>query len=164
MIVGLGSRNASNSFTRLKGRLQPSPAFPGTEEEQFMKSASISKAILAVTIFLAGTAFAGDAHKGSFQLSSPTQVSGTQLPAGEYVAKWDGTGPDVQVNIVKNGKTLATVPAKLVQLNSKADQDSAELKSGSDGSRELTTLRFSGKKYALQLSPAAGTQAGEGMK
>jgi 2-methylaconitate cis-trans-isomerase PrpF len=121
-----------------------------------MKSASISKSILAVTILLAGTAFAGDSFKGNFQLSSPTQVSGKQLPAGDYVAKWDGSGPDVQVNIVKNGKTVATVPAKLVQLNAKANEDAAELKSGSNGNRELTSLRFSGAE--------AKTQSGEGMK
>jgi 2-methylaconitate cis-trans-isomerase PrpF len=131
-----------------------------------MKSASISKSILAVTILLAGTAFAGDSFKGNFQLSSPTQVSGKQLPAGDYVAKWDGSGPDVQVNIVKNGKTVATVPAKLVQLNAKASEDAAELKSGSNGNRELTSLRFSGKKYSLEITPGAEakTQSGEGMK
>ena len=132
-----------------------------------MKSASISKAILAVSIMLAGTAFAGDSHKGNFQISSPALVSGKQLPAGDYVAKWDGTGPDVQVSIVKNGKTLATVPAKLVELTSKADQDAAEISSSSKGVRDLTALRFSGKKYALEIPSApaeAKTQSAEGMK
>ena len=132
-----------------------------------MKSASISKAIVAVSIILAGTAFAGDSHKGSFQISSPALVSGKQLPAGDYIAKWDGAGPDVQLSIVKNGKTLATVPAKLVELNAKADQDATEISNGSHGSRDLTTLRFSGKKYALEIPSApaeAKTQSGEGMK
>ncbi len=132
-----------------------------------MKSASISKAILAVSIFLAASAFAADSHKGNFQLSSPAQVSGKQIPAGDYVAKWDGTGPEVQVNIVKDGRTVATVPAKLVQLDAKADQDAAELKNGSNGSRQLTTLRFSGKKYSLEIAPAAAqanNQSGDGMK
>ncbi len=132
-----------------------------------MKSASISKAILAVSILLAGTVFAADAHKGNFQISSPVQVSGKQIPAGDYVAKWDGAGPEVQVNIVKDGRTVATVPAKLIQLDAKADQDAAELKSGSNGSRELTTLRFSGKKYSLEIAPAAAqahNQTGDGMK
>lgn len=128
-----------------------------------MKSVSISKAILAVTILLAGAAFASDAHKGSFQLSEPAQISGKQIPAGDYVAKWDGNGPEVQLNIVRNGKTIATVPAKLVQLDAKADQDSAEITSGSKGVRDVTALRFSGKKYSLEIAPGT-TQAAENMK
>ncbi len=116
-----------------------------------MKSTLFSKVMLAVlTLGLAASAFA--ANKGNFQISGPVQVSGTEIPAGDYVAKWDGTGPNVKVDITRNGKVLATVPAKVVDLSAKSSEDAAEVNNKSDGSRELTGLRFSGKKIALEIS------------
>lgn len=111
--------------------------------------------LLFLAAALSTAAFAGDTAKGHFQISDPVQVNGTTLAAGNYTAKWDGTGPAVQVNIIRNGKTVATVPAKLVQSDNKAMQDSAEIQSNAAGSRELKALHFSGKKYSLQLGSAA---------
>lgn len=111
---------------------------------------------LIVSFFALGlvtAAFA--ANKGDFQISDPVQVNGTTLPAGDYVAKWDGSGPTVQVSITRNGKMVATVPAKLVQLDQKASQDAAEIQNLAGGRRELTALQFSGKKYSLHLAGAA---------
>ena len=130
-----------------------------------MKSSQFSKLMMLVlALTLVASAFAGgDSHKGNFLVSGPVEVNGQQLPAGEYVAKWDGDGPDVQVNITQNGKTLATVPAKVVQLDQKASENSTEVINGSGGSGQLSSVRFGGKKYSLQMNAAsipsaAGTQ------
>lgn len=118
-----------------------------------MKSSkSLTVMIVLLVISVAGAALAADMSKGSFQISAPAQVGSTTLPAGDYTAKWSGTGPTVQVSIVRNGKTLATVPAKLVQLDQKSSIDSAEVQNGAGGRRDLTAIHFSGKKYALELS------------
>lgn len=111
--------------------------------------------LLLLATALATTAFSADSGKGNFQISDPVQINGTTLSAGNYTAKWDGTGPAVQVNIVRNGKTVATVPAKLVESDQKATQDAAEIQNNAAGSRELKALHFSGKKYSLQLGSAA---------
>jgi hypothetical protein len=118
-----------------------------------MKSSLFSKIIIALLgLMLAGSAFAANAsHKNSFQISSPAQVNGTQLPAGDYEARWEGTGPSVQVTITQGKKVVATVPAQVVDLSQAASDTEAEVKSNSNGGRELTALRFSGKKYALEL-------------
>jgi len=116
-----------------------------------------------LTLALATSAFAAnDTHKGNFQISSPTQVNGKQLPPGDYVAKWEGSGPTVQVDIVRNGKVLTTVPAQLVNLDQKASDDAAEVQNGANGSRELSVLRFSGKKYSLELSGQSQAKMGSG--
>jgi hypothetical protein len=124
-----------------------------------MKFQSYFKIMIAVVVLAMTTAaFAGNnAHKNSFQIFEPAQVNGTQLPAGNYVAKWEGTGPNVQVSIVRNGKTVATVPATLVQSAQKAESDAAELDNKS-GTRELNAIHFSGKTYSLQFS-GESTQA-----
>jgi len=118
-----------------------------------MKSSLFSKIILAtLALALTASAFAAnDSHKSNFEISAPTQVNGTQLTAGEYTAKWEGSGPTVQVSIMQGRKVIATVPAQVGTLTEPAPQTQAEIKSNSSGDRELTSLQFSGKKYSLDL-------------
>jgi hypothetical protein len=56
------------------------------------------------------------------------------------------------VDIIREGKVLTTVSAQLVNLDQKASEDAAEVQTGASGNRELSVLRFSGKKYSLTLS------------
>jgi hypothetical protein len=114
-----------------------------------------------LALMLAGSAFAANGpHKENFQISAPTQVNGKQLPAGDYEARWEGSGPSVTVNITQGKKVVATVPAQVVDLEKPAHASEAELKNSSNGDRELTVLRFSGKKYALELgSESAKSQS-----
>jgi hypothetical protein len=117
-----------------------------------MKSSLFFKIIFA-TLALAlttGAFAANDVHKSSFQISAPTQVNGKEIPAGEYTAKWEGSGPSVEVSIMKGKEVLATVPAQVVTLSEPARDSHAEIKNA-NGDRELTGLQFSGKKYSLEL-------------
>lgn len=118
-----------------------------------MKSTLFSRIILATMVLaLATSAFAAsDSHKSSFEISAATQVNGTTLPAGEYTAQWEGAGPTVQVNILQGKKVVATVPAQVVALDSKASDTQAEVLNGAKGTRELKALQFAGKKVSLQL-------------
>src|SRR5215471_1731719 len=110
-----------------------------------MKSRLFSKFItLPLAALLAVSAFAANAHKGSFQIFDPVQVNGKQLPAGIYTVTWNGEGPNVSLNITRDGKVMATTTAKIVMLEQKAEQDAAEVKAGSAGARDLTGIRFSG--------------------
>jgi hypothetical protein len=105
-------------------------------------------AVLAMTT----AAFAGsNAHKNNFQLFDSAQINGTDLPAGDYTAKWEGTGPDVKVSIVRDGKVVATVPATVVESSTKASNDAAEL-DNSKSARQLSAIHFSGKTYSLQFN------------
>jgi hypothetical protein len=137
------------------------PTHSGNEYKKgaVMKSTQFFKSLFLILALATGAFAAGNAQKGSFQVSEPVQVSGTQLAAGDYVARWEGTGDSVKVEIVRNGKVLATVPAKVVELGQKASDDAAEIANNGAG-RELKALRFSGKKVQLDLgSQMAGAQA-----
>src|SRR5262245_53922695 len=125
----------------------------GKNKERHMKSSLFFKIIIAtLALMLAGSAFAGGrSHKDRFSISAPTTVNGQQLPAGEYEARWQGAGPTVQVSLSQGGKVLATVPAQLVELDRASLDTRAVIKSGANGDRELTALRFSGKTYSLNL-------------
>jgi hypothetical protein len=118
-----------------------------------MKSSLFSRIIFAtLALAITTSAFAaGDSHKSSFEISAATQVNGTTLPAGDYTAKWEGSGPTVQVSIMQGRKVLATVPAQIVTLDRAASDTQAEVRNGSNGERELTALQFQGKKVSLEL-------------
>ena len=120
-------------------------------------------AVLALTT---GAFAAGGVHKGSLQVNDPVQVNGKQLKAGEYTVIWDGEGPAVSLHFMLNGKEVATAPATVVQLDQKASTDAAEVKAAA-GDRQLSALRFSGKKFELDLgveSSQAQGKSGNSMK
>ena len=125
-----------------------------------MKFSLFSKIIIAsLALMLAGSAFA--VTKSNFQISTPTQVSGTQLAAGEYQARWDGSGPTVQVTITQGKKVIATVPAQLVAMDEASRYTAIETKSNANGELELTGLLFSGKKYSLKLGTDSASAEGK---
>jgi hypothetical protein len=126
-----------------------------------MKFANISKGfVLGLALLLATAAFA--ANKGSMQLLDSVTVSGKQLPAGDYSVKWDGTGPNVELSILKGNKVIATTPARLIDLNEKSNHDAAVVQNNGDGSKSLAEIHFSGKKYALAIGGDSASMDGSG--
>lgn len=123
-----------------------------------MKATGILKsALMGMALLLATSAFA--ANKGPLQVSSPVNVAGKELAAGDYTVQWEGAGPSVELNIMKGKKLVATVPAKVVSLENASTYDSAVV-NAEGGSRKLSQIRFSGKKMALEIGEAGGGMSG----
>ncbi len=115
-----------------------------------MKFATVSKSLtMGLALLLASSAFA--ATKENLTLSNPATVNGTQLKAGDYKLQWEGTGPNVEVSIMKGKNVLAKVPGKLVDLSSPSPNNAAVVTKSDDGTRNLSGARFEGKKFALEL-------------
>ncbi len=125
-----------------------------------MKFATVSKSlVLGLALLLASSAFAGT--KGSLTINNPVTVNGTTLNAGDYKVQWEGTGPNVEVSILKGKNVVAKTTAHVVDLPTAAAQDAAVTRTNSSGPNSLTTLRFGGKKVALELGEASdGMQSG----
>ena len=125
-----------------------------------MKFATVSKSlIMGLALLLASSAFA--ATKVNLTLQNPTTVNGTKLKAGDYKLEWDGSGPNVEVSILQGKAVVAKVPAKVVELNVAAQNNSAVIRKNEDGTTSLTGARFDGKKFALELGESSGgTEAG----
>ena len=127
-----------------------------------MKFANVSKGLLlGLALLLATSAFAAS-NRGSIELLDPVTVSGKQLPAGEYSVKWDGSGPNVELNILKGNKVVATTPARLIDLSQKPSSDSAIVQQNGDGSKSLSEIHFGGKKYALAIGNESASMDGSG--
>jgi hypothetical protein len=115
-----------------------------------MNIAKVSKfLVLGLAVLLATSAFAS--NKGYLQLTDAVMVSGKQVPAGDYSVKWEGSGNNVQLSIMRGKNVVATTPARVVDLSESAITDSAVLRSNADGSKSLTEVRFNGKKFALAI-------------
>jgi hypothetical protein len=127
-----------------------------------MKFSVFSKIMIAaLALAFAASAFAANQeHKSNFQISSPAQLNGVKMPAGDYTAKWEGEGPTVQLSIMRGNKVLTTVPARVVALSQPAPGTQTETQKNSTGNPELTRLKFSGKKFALEL----GNESANGQK
>ncbi len=77
------------------------------------------KRLLGLAIILCSLSLPAFAAKNTKTITfwENTKVGSTQVPAGDYKVSWTGADSNVQVTIARNGKTLATVPAKLVPAN-----------------------------------------------
>jgi hypothetical protein len=120
-----------------------------------MKFANVSKGLLlGLTLLLATSVFAANTHnnKGSLQLQNSVTISGKTVPAGDYSVKWEGTGSNVQLNILRGSKVIASTSARLVDLDQSAGSDSTVLKNNGDGSKSLAEIRFGGRKYAIAIA------------
>jgi hypothetical protein len=108
---------------------------------------------LGLALLLATSAFA--ANKGSLQIQEPTSVNGTKLAPGDYKLQWDGNGPSVELSIMQGRKVIAKVPAHVVDLSRPSQNDAAVVKNSEDGTKTLSEVRLSGKKFAFAVGEEA---------
>jgi hypothetical protein len=116
-----------------------------------MSVSKVSKGLLlGLALLLATSGFA--ANKGSLQVGNPVTINGKPLAAGEYTVKWDGAGPNVELNIMKGKNVVATVPARMLDLEQSPVRDSIITSVNSEGHKSVNEIRFSGKKYAFAVN------------
>jgi hypothetical protein len=119
-----------------------------------MKMSKRSLAILGAAFLFSTSAFAQSENKGKLSVPDTITVEGKQLPPGSYKVEWEGTGPNVEVKILKGKETVATAPARLVQGPTKAAVDSYSVTEQQAGSRVLTSISFAGKNVSLEIGQA----------
>lgn len=145
----MGNARAFPAVGESPAALSRFPTHLGKEKDPMKLSKTYKGLLLSLALLLATSAFA--TNKGSLQVSDTITVAGTQLKPGDYTVKWEGAGPNVEVSIVQAGKVVATVPARRIDLSRSSDSDSAVVKLNGDGSRSLSEIRFSGKKFAFAV-------------
>ena len=95
------------------------------------------------------SALARDKNQHSVEISNTVQVGGTQLTPGNYKVEWQGTGPEVRVNFVRGGKTIATAPGTLKTNDPHVTQDDIVTDTTSANKTTLTEIDFSHNKESL---------------
>jgi len=95
------------------------------------------------------SALARDKNQHSVEISDLVQVGGTQLKPGSYEVEWQGTGPEVQVNFVRDGKTIATAPGTLKTNDARVVQDDIVIDATSANTKTLEEIDFAHNKESL---------------
>jgi hypothetical protein len=103
--------------------------------------------ILALTLSL--SAFAKPKSE-SITLFEDASLSGTNLPAGDYVVKYDVTGSNAQGKFMKGNKEVATANGQVKTLSKKAGSTQVVL--NTEGSaRTISEIDFGGKDTAISF-------------
>ena len=127
-----------------------------------MKSvSSISKGVLVAVAVLVSTSVWAES-KGPLELQHPTAVGNKTLASGNYVVRWEGTADQVELKVYKGKSEVASVPAHVIQLDSRAGYDSALVNKDSNGALSLSEIRFSGKKFALRINGEGASSGSSG--
>ena len=93
-----------------------------------MKFVQYFASFAIVALVLSLSAFAKDSHSGKFTLSDTVQVGSTQLAPGDYKAEWNGLADNVKIDIIQNGKTVATTEGKIQTLAQRSPYDAVSTK------------------------------------
>jgi outer membrane lipoprotein-sorting protein len=128
-----------------------------------MKISNMCKGLfLGLALLLATGAFA--ASQGPLEVKESVFLNGKQLAAGNYMLKWEGTGPNVEVTIIKGKNVVATVPARLQDVAQAPSKDASVLRINEDGSKSLSEIQFKGKKYILAMGQESAKADSDGSK
>jgi len=125
-----------------------------------MKSSRKIVGLVGASLLLAVSVMAGTENKGTLRLYDNVSVQGKQLSPGTYKVEWNGQGPEVQLNILDGKNTVATVPARIVPVTTRNDQDGYTA-DNENGNRTLKELFFHGKSYQLEIEPGTGAGASQ---
>ena len=90
----------------------------------------------------------------SVNFSEAVKVGSTNIPAGDCKVTWTGTGDNVQVTLTENGKSIATIPAKLVQ---EKNNHKGYVVSHASGTDQLQAIQLSNLSLQFE-SPAVSGQ------
>jgi len=115
-----------------------------------MKLSRIGMTVVAGMLLFAAGAFAQE--KGSLALTENLTVQGKVLTPGNYKLEWEGKGPNVQLNIIRDNATLATVPATIVTSAVPNSSNGYGARKEADGSKVLEAYYPQGKKFSLDLT------------
>lgn len=96
-------------------------------------------------------AFAEDAHSGNFTLDDFAQVGSTQLAPGHYKAEWSGPADALKIDIMHNGKTVATTEGKMKDLQRPSPYDAVLVRPAANNAKALNEIDFNNRSEALIL-------------
>jgi hypothetical protein len=117
-----------------------------------MKLSHYVIAAAAVFLLLPLSAFAKSKDSGSLYVSTSTKFGNAQLKPGSYKVRWNGTGNQVNVDVLRRDKTVATSQAKLIELPKPASNNSVQTDTSTN---EIQQIDFSGQRQALVIMPSS---------
>jgi hypothetical protein len=114
-----------------------------------MKFVQYLAAIAIITFGMSITAFARSSNSGSFTLSESARLGSTVLQPGNYKAEWTGPANNLKVEIIKNGKTVATADASMKNLSQPSPYTAVVTKTLANNTKAVNEIEFNHRSQAL---------------
>ena len=110
--------------------------------------------ILAAVASLTASARGSSKPSKTFTVDQAASLKGTNLSPGSYKVSWETHSSEATVTVAstKDGKVVATVPAKIVDRGVKYDRNAVVYDEGANGSRVISEIRLAGTTEALVFS------------
>jgi hypothetical protein len=119
-----------------------------------MKGTTARFTLIALALGLSMSAWAKPKY-GNVTLYHDATVNGTNLPAGDYVVKYESEGTTTQVQFLKDGKQIATTEAQLKTLPKKFGSSRIVYAEGAN-QHSVSEIDFAGKDTAITFgAPSA---------
>jgi hypothetical protein len=114
-----------------------------------MKQLKYTAFLLAVVLLSTLGVLARDKNQHSVELYDSVQVGGTQLKPGNYQVEWQGTSPEIHVNFVRDGKTVATATGALKANDAQVVQDTIVTGTNNAENQTLKEIDFGHNRESL---------------
>jgi hypothetical protein len=114
-----------------------------------MKQVKYAALLSILALLSTVSAFARDKNQHSVEISDSVQVGNARLKPGNYKVEWQGTGPEIQVNFIHDGQTVATVPGTLKTNDPQVVQDEIVTEETSANTKTLKEIEFSHNKESV---------------
>jgi hypothetical protein len=105
--------------------------------------------LTTLTLLVASNAFA--ANRGSLHVSSPEDVAGKQLAAGDYSVRWDNRASGVELTIMQGNRVVATATADAVPLQGASISNSVVINIEKGERARLSQIFFAGQRIAFEI-------------
>lgn len=123
-----------------------------------MRRFLVRAGLLALALMLSLSALA-KSKTDTITLFGDATLSGTNIPAGEYVVKYEVDGSNAQVKFLKGNKEVASASGQVKNLAKKAESTQVVLNTEGNA-RTISEIQFGGKETAINFD-SAGTTAGK---
>jgi len=123
-----------------------------------MRRILVRAGLLALALMLSLSALA-KSKTDTITLFGDATLSGTNIPAGEYVVQYEVDGSNAQVKFLKGNKEVASASGQVKNLAKKAGSTQVVLNTEGNA-RTISEIQFGGKETAINFD-SAGTAAGK---
>ncbi len=109
----------------------------------------LGKSILMVALLLASGVPAIAKDSRQVTLRHDAVLSGTSLPAGQYVIRWEAQSPRASVEFARGRKVVLTTEGRIEDRGQRYPADTVVYDTASDGTLTVSEIRFAGSSEVL---------------
>jgi len=143
------------SFQKEDKILSASGNAPAHGVEECAMKFHIGLALFFIALLLPVAALARDNNSHSVVIPSKVMVAGQQLKPGNYKVEWlQTTGPEVEVQFIKDGSKVVTAPGTLKTNDAQVTQDDIITEPTATSKNALTEIDFGHQKEAILFAPS----------